>query len=116
MKRLADMGNHFFTHNDMHWTNVLTGEKPILVDWETASLSPAGQSLRVFSTLPADVQKRLVRVYADAMPAPINERDVLLIMGATQAYHWLSTAVGSGSLEWHQKALTAFDHLVTQRL
>lgn len=116
LRRLQALGNQYLTHNDLNASNILIGTQPTLVDWETAALSPPGQSLRVFSTLPIPKQEMIANHYVDCMPQPHKVEDILFVMGAFQIQGWLRNAISIRSAEWVRTGLGSIQSLFIDRL
>lgn len=85
------------THNDLHSFNIMRTDKGYcLVDWESASLGPAGASLRIFADWKLEERKFVAERYSrhkKKLGAPIGVDEVLFAMHAHQAYWALHSGV-----------------------
>ncbi|MGI8839827.1 MAG: phosphotransferase family protein [Caulobacteraceae bacterium] len=93
LERLESLGG-YFTHNDYRAANVFLnpGEKPVILDWDSASLGPPGATLRSLARLPRSDQKQVVDLYCahlEAQDFHFRWRDVLFTMRATEIFHAL---------------------------
>lgn len=118
LERLNALGG-YFTHNDYRPGNVLLkqGDKPVIFDWDYASLGPPGATLRTMARLTEPEQMQVVDLYCAHLAAKglsVRAPDVMFAMRAVQVFHAL-TFGGRRSAEDHRWAESRFrwglDHI-----
>jgi len=119
LTRLNAIDTSCFTHNDIAYHNILQGDKLAFLDWELASISSPGASLRVFGDLEDSIQLRLVERYSEQMRKsgfPVRVEDAYFVMGTMQVYFWLSAGLARKDNEIVDRALSAATDYIGQRL
>ncbi|MDQ2762028.1 MAG: aminoglycoside phosphotransferase family protein [Pseudomonadota bacterium] len=96
LERLAALGG-YLTHTDYRAGNVFlrVGEKPVIFDWDSASLGPPGATLRFMARLPASEQERVVDLYCAHLEAKgfrFHPADVMFAMRSAAVFHALAHA------------------------
>ena len=93
LERLESLGG-YFTHNDYRAANVFLrpGDKPVIFDWDSASLGPPGATLRSMARLTKPEQRQVVGLYCAHLEAKgfhFRRRNVMFAMRAVEICHAL---------------------------
>lgn len=96
--RLRSLGNSVFSHNDLSPSNTIYAPQGqlFILDWESASLSVAGSSLRNLTVRPVSDQRLAASVYAESLREVgfgFDADDVFFAMGAMQFFFKLRMAL-----------------------
>jgi hypothetical protein len=118
--RLRGLGNSVFCHNDLSPSNTIYAQGRLyILDWESASLSVAGSSLRNLTVRPVPDQRLAAAIYADGLRErgfEFEADDIFFAMGATQFFFKLRMALHVRSLGEIEKNLELLKPLVADRL
>jgi hypothetical protein len=111
LERLSSLGG-YFTHNDYRRGNVFLkrGDKPVIFDWDYASLGPPGATLRIMARLTEPEQMQVVDLYCAHLATKglsLRAQDVLFAMRAVGVFHALISA-GRRSAVDHSPAEKVF--------
>ena len=93
IERLKSLSG-YLTHNDYCVNNVFLkpGAKPVVFDWDGASLGPPGATLRMMASLPEPELKQVVDLYCTHLASKglaLRADDVMFALRATQIFHAL---------------------------
>lgn len=96
LERLQGMEQTILNHNDIVARNVLARDdgSVVIVDWDSASIGPAGASLRAFAALP--LAEHAAARYASQLRdhgVSTRESDVLFVMRAQQTFWFLTSGL-----------------------
>lgn len=91
IERLKSLGG-YFTHNDYCVNNLFFDPdgKPVIFDWDGASLGPPGATLRNMARLAESEQVQVVDLYCAHLASKgliFRAEDVLFALRATQVFH-----------------------------
>ena len=109
LERLSSLGD-YFTHNDYRRANMFLnpGKKPVIFDWDSASLGPPGATLRFMARLPKPEQREAAELYCTRLRTRglrFRPKDVLFSMRAVEVCHALV----------HAARFSAADDLAAER-
>ena len=97
IRRLEQSGPQVLTHNDLMARNVIAmeGGQVRLIDWDSATMAPAGASLRGFVyCIKGKVAQESAEIYVAEMERhgiPLKVADVLFVMRAQQMFWYLNS-------------------------
>lgn len=103
VKRAEEQPIWVLTHNDLVARNVVASKKGVvrLVDWDSASIAPAGASLRAFFGREFNISEDVAELYSSAMRRHginIEASDVLFTLKAQQIFWYLSSGLSRRNL------------------
>jgi len=93
IERLRSLGG-YLTHNDYSAANIFLDQngKPVIFDWDSATLGPPGATLRKMARLPELRQVRMVNLYCTHLASGglfFRAEDVLFAMRAAEIFRAL---------------------------
>lgn len=96
IRRASEQDLWVLTHNDLVARNTIAGRRNAIwiVDWDSASIAPAGASLRALSSLSLAKQRAAIEVFTDEMLRyghMVQPADVLFTIQVQQIFWRLSS-------------------------